>query len=278
MANTNCNDIPCEVIQEVHQRTRDELISLTISIANRRIIVALCENDRGRYIKLTDGRSRIFVPSSGIVQLREALSLLGSNLNSFDTSLENSEAVPSPHALPQPSHQEFILKTELIDSQRFLCEGRKFYLDVLKNSRGRFLKISQASNRRITLVVSLTFIPQLRRAIDMVIEKAPPDNSIPSDPSTVQRATRTLERAVSLNDGSSVTVNVVQREIRVFGKRIVFESAANRRGSYLKIMENIGSNSTVIMLPHSAVQDVIHALEEAVADGDPSEGVNICSA
>lgn len=292
------NDVPGtqELIQVMHA-SRDELISLKVSIASKRLIVALCENDRGRFIKLTDGRSRILVPSDGISKMREAFASLEANNDISSTaSQQHSDDHHSPipsHHQSQPHHQTSHHqeastssvdghrndngphKSELIDSQRFLCEGRKFYFDILENSRGPYLKISQASNRRITLIVPVAFLPHIKIAVDMVLEKAPPDTSIPTDPNVVQRATRTVERVTALNDGTPVEMNAVQREVRVMGKKIIFESAANRRGGYLKIMENNGPSRMTIVLPHSAVPDVIQLLEEAVADGDPAEGLNI---
>lgn len=273
MVETGENFSPVDMIQEIQQLSRDELFSLKVTIANRRIIVALCENDRGRYIKLTDGRARLFVPSSGFAHLCEALSSLNAHFDPSDMSA-NSTSYPSP-ADPQvyePSIQG-PLKSQLIHSQRFSCEGRKYYLDILENARGRYLKISQASHRRVTLILNPAFVPQLRKAISIVIDKSPPDTSVPLYPSTVQRVTRTLERVATLNDGPSVTVNVVQREIRVLGKRIIFESSINRRGSYLKIMENSGPNRATVVLPHSTVPEVIQLLEEAVANGDPADGI-----
>ena len=316
-----------DVIQVIGHVTRDEIMSLRISIANKRLIVAICENDRGRYIKLTDGRARIIVPSDGISHMREALTMLESNLDPSQPLDDSSTSIPpqgqtSSVSSPAPSsgstattaaaavanaaqqhHQQQQQHTqpasgastnnvtnnannasgngggneehrsELIDSQRFLCEGRKFYFDILDNSRGRYLKISQSSTRRITLIVPLAFLPSIKRAIDMLLEKAPPDTTI-QDPSTVQRITRSLERVTALGDGSSVTLNIVQREVRTMGKRVVFESGANRRGSYIKIMENNGAQRMAVMLPHAAVPEIIHLLQEVVADGDPAQALN----
>lgn len=312
-----------DVIQVISHVTRDELMSLKISLANKRLIVAICENDRGRFIKLTDGRARIIVPSDGIPHMRESLSALETNL---DPSLEQSASSTTASAAPgQPNtnpssgstaaaavanaaqqhhhHQQQPgaaaaaggstnsaintnnvtgnsnhagneeHRSELIDSQRFICEGRKFYFDVLDNARGRYLKISQSSTRRVTLIVPLTFLPFITRAIDMLMEKAPPD-TIVQDPSTVQRITRSIERVTALGDGSSVTLNIVQREVRTMGKRVIFESGANRRGSYIKIMENNGSQRMTVMLPHAAVPEIINLLQEVVADGDPAQALN----
>lgn len=258
-----------DVIQVINHATPDELMSLKISMASKRLIVALCENDRGRFIKVTDGRSRIIVPADGIQQMCRSLAALEANLesNSSPDAVDPSTSSAQPHHASGEDN-----KSDLVDSERFLSEGRKFYFDVLDNARGRYLKISQSSTRRITLIVPITFLSPLKRAIDMLLERVPPDtNTI--DPSAVQRMTRTIERVTALNDGAPVTLNVVQREIRVLGKRVVFESGANRRGSYIKIMENSGPQRMTVMLPHSAVPDMIQLLQEVVANGDPADAL-----
>lgn len=256
-------------IQVIGHGTRDEIMSLKVNVANKRIIVALCENDRGRFIKLTDGRARIIVPADGIAQMRDALVALESALETAPPPTADSGSTSGPAT--QVNHSDDV-KSDLVHSQRFLSEGRKFYFDVLDNARGRFLKISQSSTRRITMIMPVAGLSLLRQAINMLLEKAPPDTTV-TDPSSVQRMTRTIERVTPMNDGASVTLNVVQREIRVLGKRVVFESGANRRGSYIKIMENSGSQRMTVMLPHSAVPEMIQLLQEVVDAGDPADAL-----
>lgn len=238
--------------------SRDELVSVKITVGPRRVFAALCENDRGRFIKLTDGRVKIIVPGDGIVQMRDALVALEAACDATPLSASQTKSNPPEEA-----------KSELVDAQSFLSEGRKFYFDVLENARGRYLKISQSSARRITMTLPINGLSLLREGLDMLLEKAPPDTTI-TDPTSVHRLTRTIERVTPLQDGTSITVNVVQREIRVLGKRVVFESGANRRGSYIKVSENNGSQRMTIMLPHSAVPEMIELLQEVVAAGDPA--------
>lgn len=248
--------------------SRDELMSVKILVGTKRILAALCENDRGRFVKLTDGRSRIIVPGDGIMQMREALVALESTAESAPPPRSDD---PSHAAQSSASGEE--VKSECVNAQRFLSEGRKFYFDVLENARGRYVKISQSSTRRITMIMPVNGLALLREGLDMLLEKTPPDTTV-TDPSSVQRVTRTVERVTPMQDGASVTLNVVQREIRVMGKRVVFESGANRRGSYIKISENTGSQRMTVMLPHSAVPQIIELLQEVVQAGDPADALN----
>lgn len=272
---------PVDGVQIAGYASRDELMSVRIVAGSKRIFVALCENDRGRFIKLSDGRGKIIVPGEGISQMRDALVTLESALESHPPPNAGPAPAASPNGDPSaaadgggagPAERTDEIKSELIESQRFLSEGRKFYFDVLENARGRYVKISQSSTRRVTMIMPVNGLSLLREGVDMLLEKSPPDTNV-TDPSSVHRMTRTVERVTPMQDGASVTVNVVQREIRVLGKRVVFESGANRRGSYIKIMENNGSQRMTVMLPHSAVPEMIELLQEVVAAGDPAEAL-----
>ncbi|PXF46929.1 hypothetical protein BWQ96_03267 [Gracilariopsis chorda] len=140
----------------------------------------------------------------------------------------------------------------------------------MENAKGRYLKICQVSARRINMILPIQGLAFLREGLHMLLEKTPPDTSI-TDPASVQRLTRTVERVTPFDDGTAVTLNVVQREIRTMGKRVVFESGANRRGSYIKISENNYPQRTSIILPHFALPHIIELLQEAMQDGDPAE-------
>lgn len=258
-----------DVIRVIEHATRDELMSLKVTLGPKRLIVAMCENDRGRFIKLAEGRARIIVPADGIPQMRQALNSLEANVD-LPSPLHDTDHSSGPASVTTSGEDT---KSDLIASQRFLSEGRKFYLDILENARGRYLKISQSSIRRITIIAPLGFITLLKRAITMLVDKVPPDTSL-SDPTSVQRTARTIERTIPLSDGETVSINVVQREIRVMGKRVIFESGANRRGSYIKISESSGAQRMSVMLPHSTVPEIIQLLQEVVDEGDPADAIS----
>lgn len=269
-------------VQIAGYASRDELMSVRVVAASKRIFVALCENDRGRFIKLSDGRGKIIVPAEGIPQMRDALVALETALESHPPpalqtthaeEVHDEHASHANHASAHAGAGHDESKSELIEAQRFLSEGRKFYFDILENARGRYLKISQSSTRRVTMIMPINGLTLLREGVDMLLDKAPPDTTV-TDPSAVHRISRTVEKVTPTQDGASVIVNVVQREIRVLGKRVVFESGANRRGSYIKIMENSGSQRMTVMLPHSAVPEMIELLQEVVEAGDPADALN----
>lgn len=265
-------------VQIVGYESRDELVSVRVISESKRIFAALCENDRGRFIKISDRRAKLHVPERGISQLRDALVGLETALESHPRATSDDPEHPlDPADVDEPvasSSRPDETKPDLIETRRFASEGRKFYLDVLENPRGRYVKITQSSVRRITMAMPITALSLLREGIDMLLEKAPPDTAV-ADPSSVHRVTRTMERVLPMKDGASITLNVVRREIHLQGKRIIFESGTNRRGSYLKIMENSAPQRMIVTLPHSTVPEVIKLLEEVVAAGDPAEATTM---
>lgn len=190
-------------------------------------------------------------------------------LVALETALETA---PPPTVRPQLPANSEDSKSELISSQKIASEGRRIFLDVLENAKGRYLKICKLSVRRINMIIPIEGLPFLREALDLLIDKTPPDTSF-TDPNNVQLLTKTIDRVTPLDDGASVTISVVQRVVRTMGKRVVFESGANRRGSYIKISENNYPQRTSIILPHSAVPQIIQLLQEVVQDGDPADAL-----
>ncbi|CAN8070020.1 unnamed protein product [Agarophyton chilense] len=268
-------DVPQDGVTILGYGIRDELMSVRITVGTRRVTMALCENDRGRFLRLIDNRSRIMVPAAAIMQMRDALVALE---HALETAPPPKQPTPPPtQPASPPANAVEQVKSELISSQRIASDGRKIFLDVMENAKGRYLKICKVSIRRINMIIPIQGLPFLREGLDMLLEKTPPDTSV-TDPSSVQRLTRTVERVTPLNDGATVTINIVQREIRTMGKRVIFESGANRRGSYIKISENNFPQRTSIILPHAAVPQIIQLLEEVMQSGDPADALESAKA
>lgn len=238
---------------------RDEPVSLRVVSGAKTSYIALCENDRGRFIKLSDGRSKLIVPASALPQLRAAVQALedaSSKEPVEDDSAEATEAAdaPAPGVAGAPGAQ-----ATLLHGERFVSEGsKKFYLDLLRNNRGRFVKISMATTRRVSMILPEDALPLLREALDQLVELAPPET-------VVSDAAASSPHRITTRDG-----HAIQREIRVEGKRVVVESGKNRRGSYIRIIEN-GPMRMVVTLPHAALPQVIELLQEALREGDPAE-------
>lgn len=246
---------------------RDELLSLRVVAGSKRIFLALCENDRGRFLKISDGRSKLIVPGPGIKNLHAAIDALKQAHEQMPPLEPSGDAAANGAGAVQNGGQ-----VDPLASERFISEGRKFYLDLLENNRGRYVKMSQATTRRISMTFPATGLPLLWQAMERLHELAPPDTNV-TDPSSVQRITRTVDRQTSSQSGATVVVKAVQRELRIESKRIVFESGANRRGSYMRISETNGAMKMSVTIPHSAIPLVIDLLNEVQQAGDPADAL-----
>lgn len=282
---------------------RDELLSLRVVAGQKRIFLALCENARGRYLKMSDRRSKLIVPGSGIPDLRAAIDALHAVVEERapdPVSSSNDEAAsapgsassapvlsPAPAAAPTteqvPTSPESSVRAprsmpqEPLASERFISEGRKFYLDLLENDRGIYVKMSQATTRRISMSFPATALQHLRNAMTQLEELAPPDPAV-LNASLTGHHTRTVERQTPTANGSTVTIKAVQRELRVEGKRVVFESGANRRGSYLRITESNAVAKMYVTLPHSVIPQIMNLLKEVQEAGDPLDDLRAAEA
>ena len=239
---------------------KDELLSLRVMAGTKRIFLALCENDRGRYLKISAGRCKLIVPKTGFANLRAAIDSLHHMVTtgSQASGQKDSRAARRPH--PKPLHAE-----------RFRSKGRKYYLDLLENKRGHYVKFSQVTTRRVSMIFSASAVAYLREALVKLVDFAPK----PTLPlTTTGHTARTVERQIHLDNGTTVAMKAVQREVRVESKRLIFESGANRRGSYLRITDTSGTNKVSVTVPHSAISSIITLLREIEEAGDPLEDFN----
>lgn len=279
VAENHGNDGVTTAAQSSGYVNRDELLSLRVVAGQKRIFLALCENDRGRYLKISDGRSKLIVPGPGFPELRNAIDSLHDFVTdgSVDTariSVDRQTAASASSQVNTASGPGGVRSNrtppEPLHAERFISEGRKFYLDLLENSRGLYIKFSQATTRRISMIFPASALRHLRDAMSQLEELAPPDPAVRNS-STTGHSTRTVERQTPLQSGGAVVMKAVQRELRVEGKRIVFESGANRRGSYLRITDSSGVTKMSVTVPHSAIPSIITLLKEVEEAGDPVE-------
>lgn len=242
---------------------RDELMSLRVVVGAKRIFLALCENDRGRYLKINDGRKKLTVADSGIADLRKCIDGLYDHYEGLPDSPASS---PASAAASDGEGAPPRAKSDLLHAERFIAGGRKFYLDLLENERGRFVKMSQATSHRTSIIFPSSALTHLRDALAQIVEMAPEPSPVNVNDGHV---TRVLERQTTVPSGSTVSIKAVQRELRIEGKRVVFESGANRRGSYLRITEMANGSKMSVTLPHDALPQILKLLHEAEEAGDP---------
>lgn len=240
----------------------DSLPALRVVVGGKRVLLALCENDRGRYLKINDGRKKLTVSESGIPNLRECIDGLYAHYKTLPAS-----ATASPVELDDAAPRS--TKSDLLHAERFIAGGRKYYLDLLQNERGVFVKMSQATSHRTSILFPSNALEHLREALTQIVEMAPEPTPVKL---TDGHLTRVLDRQTTVPSGGTVAIKATQRELRIEGKRVVFESGANRRGSYLRITETAGGSKMSVTLPHEALPQVLKLLHEAEEAGDPLDG------
>lgn len=268
MSDVNDNTMS-DMIQVVNSRNRSSLMNLRLSCKSRRLNVSMCENERGRYLRIVDFLARITVPGSGIHYMLPALKSLEEATESMPAPAQIGEASTGSTSQSGPNE---VSKLVLVDSRRFVSEGRKFYLDIIEDNQELYLKIAQASSRRITIIVPIAMLSLLVQAVKILVDKISPEPSI-NDASSIKRFTRIIERTIPKDDGFA-DITVIQRELCILGKRVVFESGANRRGGYIKIMETSSTQHTTVVLPHAAVPEMVRLLQEVIISGDPANTVD----
>ncbi|XP_071853482.1 transcriptional regulator protein Pur-beta-like isoform X3 [Apostichopus japonicus] len=100
---------------------------------NRRYYLDLKENNRGRFLKVSQTgdrgpRIQIAVPAQGLVEFKNALTELLEEFGTDDPSVEESQA-------PLPK------------SQQFWVENKHFFFDIGSNYRGVYMRISEVQPR-----------------------------------------------------------------------------------------------------------------------------------
>lgn len=113
-----------------------KLKSETIVKDNRRYYLDLKENQRGRFLRVSQTiprggpRSQIAIPAQGMIEFRDALTELLDEFGTDDQEPQN----------------------ELPESRSMRVENKMFYFDVGSNRRGVYLRISEVRNNFRTAV------------------------------------------------------------------------------------------------------------------------------
>lgn len=122
--------------------TGEELASRQIQIEPKRLYLDLRKNVRGVFLKvaeseITRARSKVIIPGPGFQRFREVL-------EQFLKTYNNLTNPPTP----APGEPPKVLGMETMISER-----KKFFFDLLSNSKGCYLKLSQKSMGKKTNVL-----------------------------------------------------------------------------------------------------------------------------
>ncbi|TPP55898.1 Transcriptional activator protein Pur-alpha [Fasciola gigantica] len=235
-------------------QVEEDLASVTLQIQRKRFYVDVKKNRRGIFMKIAevgiDGRkARILLTLSAAVEIRDKLKDLIEVLD--DILKKNEEEEPQElkaedgHTAPDSKNQDGTVTDELIKSHIVNYPYRRYFLDLKKNRRGHFLRLTMLSTlSRIQLAVPSQGMNDLYNAISDLLDKW-------WDGSKVEE-----QKAVNLPES---------KVLRVDNKTIYFDSSFNRFGTYLRISEVRTSSRTAITIPSrslSRFRDIINGLAE----------------
>lgn len=219
------------------QVEEQELATKTLQILNKRFYLDVKQNDRGRFIKITEvavngHKSRILMSVPAAYEFKEKLDEIIETLGTL-----------GEHNL-QNAHPDTLLK-----SANVVKDNRRYYLDLKENERGRFLRISMLSmGVRVTIVVPADGIISMRDGIAELITTycSVADLNAPSD----------LPEAKVMFAGN---------------KTFYFDVGSNRYGVFLRISELRSNYRTAVTIPEhhwARFRDILNGV--AISKSDTS--------
>ncbi|CAL8077076.1 unnamed protein product [Calicophoron daubneyi] len=238
--------------KEMHDE--EDLASVTLQVQKKRFYVDVKRNRRGIFMKIAevgaDGRkARILLTLNAAVEIKEKLKDLIDTLddilkkeeveNAQDSNTENKEG-ESETKPPEPQNGDGLIKSHIVN-----FPYRRYFLDLKRNKRGHFLRLTMLSTlNRIQLAVPSQGMTDLYNAISDLLDKWWDGSKSPE------------QKVLNLPESKS---------LRVDNRTLYFDSSFNRFGTYLRISEVRTSSRTAITIPSrslSRFRDIINGLAE----------------
>ncbi|KAM7540387.1 hypothetical protein Aperf_G00000027388 [Anoplocephala perfoliata] len=197
------------------QVDEQELATKTLQILNRRFYLDVKQNDRGRFIKITEvavngHKSRILMSVPAAQEFKEKLDEI---IIALDALADHN---------PQALHPDLLIK-----SANIVKDNRRYYLDLRENERGRFLRISMLTmGVRVAIVVPATGITSVRDGVAELIKSHCSDADL--------HTTSELPEAKVMFAGN---------------KTFYFDVGTNRYGVFLRISELRANYRTAVTIP-----------------------------
>eukprot|EP01025_Chloroclados_australasicus_P003975 TRINITY_DN1094_c0_g1_i6.p2 TRINITY_DN1094_c0_g1~~TRINITY_DN1094_c0_g1_i6.p2 ORF type:complete len:321 (-),score=66.45 TRINITY_DN1094_c0_g1_i6:3388-4350(-) len=252
-----------------------EVHSETVRIESKLFYLDLKENNRGRYLKVSEKaaareRSTIIVPSVGIPWVFQLF-------HYYSSAAANQGGAGGVSSLNDAQEPKI--------NKEFSCENKLFFFEVGENPRGRFLRVSETGGgpRGRTSII----IPSggtgdvgwssVRDAVLRIYAAEAETAGLPfpfgDDNSGSVGVGGTSPSAISLGpppEGplrSPPTVTPTEgggQVVRVGQKRFFFDPGTNRRGQYVRVTEVVGSERNSVVVPVEAIGQFQDALQYCV--------------
>jgi len=212
--------------------SEETLAESIVQVQSKRFFIDLKSNLRGKFLKVTEvgdgNRNKIIIPGDGIVRFYEAM-------HSFAGKNARGSAPKKPAA---------DVKSTTVHSDMMVIDGKTFYLDLLDNSRGRVMKVSQiASDQRVSIMLPAIGLEGFTGALASVLREG--------GELVVEGTNSTGEAPGKPGEGN---IELASKLVPIEGKRFFLDLKENEIGRFLQMAEvDQGGRRTKMILPLSAV-------------------------
>lgn len=137
----------------------DELKCVEVTSTKKRILMAICENEKRSFVRLVGKTARMKIPIAGIFKLRKAIASLTAAVGAHELDETNSET-PARKC----SDSDTAVISNIVATARFMTKGRRYYFDAYKTNYGSFVRIAEKLRTKSSF---LTFPLQ---GLDLLLE------------------------------------------------------------------------------------------------------------
>ncbi|KAM7538379.1 hypothetical protein Aperf_G00000065032 [Anoplocephala perfoliata] len=240
----------------------EDLDSISLQFQQKRFYVDVKKNRRGRFMKIAevglDGRkSRILLTMTAADDLKDKI---------LDLANVYDDITTKDSQLPQKDHGIESLNSDgVVKSHILNYPHRRYYLDLKRNNRGYFLRVTMLSSSvRIKLAIPAEGMRKLYTSICSMLKTW----WIPAPERT--------NTEVSLPP---------PRAFRIDNRTLYFDPVANRHGVFLRISQVWASSRSAITIPGRSMdkfRQIINELADHIAattiddkENRPDEGAPI---
>ncbi|CAH8849568.1 unnamed protein product [Trichobilharzia szidati] len=229
----------------------EDLASVALQVQKKRFYVDVKRNRRGIFMKIaevgSDGRkARILLTLQAAVEIKDKLKDLIDVLKEIKTSEEETSGTQNSDENKTPDAQA---TNSLIKSHIVNYPYRRYFLDLKRNKRGHFLRLTMLSTlNRIQLAIPSQGMTDLYNAISDMLDK--------------------WWDGSEANENKSVNLPE-SKSLRFDNRTLYFDSSFNRFGTYLRISEVRTASRTAITIPGRSLtrfRDIINGLTEDLSN------------
>uniref|UniRef100_A0A183T524 Transcriptional activator protein Pur-alpha n=1 Tax=Schistocephalus solidus TaxID=70667 RepID=A0A183T524_SCHSO len=235
----------------------EDLATVALQIQKKRFYVDVKKNWRGRFMKIAesqvgmDGRkARILLTMSAADDLKDKLKDLTEVYEEIAKKEAENQGDSADHGDKSSDNEDGLIKSHIVNYPH-----RRYYLDLKKNRRGYFLRLTMISTTaRIKLAVPAQGMRDLYNSICDLLKAW--WNQAPSSAE---------QKALNLPG---------PKAFRIDNRMLYFDSVSNRYGVFLRISQVWASSRSAITIPERSLnrfRDIINELAEGISSSSIKE-------